>query len=203
VGDLDFWHQDVVEIAPLLLNARLTRKSPDGTTTVRLTEVEAYRGVGQDPGSHSHRGQTPRTAVMFGAPHHLYVYFSYGMHVCANIVCGPEGTAGGVLLRGGEIVIGGDIATARRGITVPARDLARGPARLSKAMGIVLSDNGSDLAREPFSFHRAADPVDYVSGPRTGVSGDGGLDRYPWRFWIAGDETVSPYRRSPRISQQG
>lgn len=140
---------------------------------------------------------------MFGAPRHLYVYFSYGMHVCANIVCGPVGTAGGVLLRGGEIVSGEPVARSRRGLKVPPRDLARGPARLSKAMGIQLSDNGSDLAREPFSLRLADAPVDYSAGPRTGVSGDGGLDRYPWRFWIPGDSTVSPYRRSPRVSQSG
>ena len=162
--------------------------------SVRLTEVEAYRGA-DDPGSHAYRGRTRRTAIMFGPPGHLYVYFSYGMHVCANIVCGPEGEASAVLLRGGEVVSGFDAARSRRLTTKADADLARGPARLCVALGITLADDGARLG-ELYRLDLAPHPVpSFATGPRTGVSGAGGSDEYPWRFWIPGDPTVSPYKR--------
>ena len=105
---------DALEVAPALLGRLLVSDSPQGRVAVRLTEVEAYRGEGVDPGSHAYRGRTPRTGVMFGPPGHLYVYFSYGMHWCANVVCGPDGTASAVLLRAGEVVLGHDLARSRR-----------------------------------------------------------------------------------------
>lgn len=161
---------------------------------MRLTEVEAYLGA-HDPGSHAFRGRTPRNAVMFGPPGHLYVYFTYGMHTCANIVCGTEGEATGVLLRAGEIVAGLDVARSRRLTTKSDADLARGPARLALALGIALTDNGARLGRE-FRLDLPRHPVpDVATGPRTGVSGPGGTADYPWRFWIPGDRTVSPYKR--------
>jgi len=162
---------------------------------VRLTEVEAYRGFA-DPGSHAYRGKTRRNATMFGPPGHLYVYFTYGMHVCANIVCGPEGEPGGVLLRAGEIVEGREAARARRVTSRSDADLARGPGRLGVALGIQLSDDGSRLG-ELYRLELAPHPVPrFEQGPRTGVSGPGGSDEYPWRFWIPGDPTVSPYKRN-------
>ena len=127
---------DPLEVAPRLLGAVLTH----GGVSVRLTEVEAYAGP-LDPGSHAHRGRTARNAVMFGPPGHLYVYFVYGMHHCANLVTGPEGDPGAVLLRAGEVVAGLDVARERRPSSRD-RDLARGPARLCRVLGIDLADNG-------------------------------------------------------------
>lgn len=162
--------------------------------SVRLTEVEAYLGE-QDPGSHAFRGRTRRNAVMFGPPGHLYVYFTYGMHVCANIVCGAEGEATGVLLRAGEVVAGLDAARMRRVTSKSDADLARGPARLGVALGITLADDGARLGQE-FQLDLPPHPIPNVAaGPRTGVSGAGGSVDYPWRSWIPGDPTVSPYKR--------
>ena len=101
----DFFARPALEVAPDLLGFLLTHTSRQGTVTVRLTEVEAYAGQ-DDPGSHAFRGPTPRTQVMFGPPGHLYVYFTYGMHWCMNLVCGPTGAASAVLLRAGEVVVG-------------------------------------------------------------------------------------------------
>ncbi|GAC1386293.1 MAG: DNA-3-methyladenine glycosylase [Marmoricola sp.] len=167
-----------LEVAPRLLGATITHRG----VTIRLTEVEAYAGA-EDPGSHAFRGITPRNAVMFGPPGRLYVYFVYGMHCCANLVTGPEGDPGAVLLRAGEVVEGIDVARARRSST--DRDLARGPARLCQALGLGLGDNGIRAEIAP-----AADAVDYVTGPRVGLRH--AADR-PWRFWIPGDPTVSRY----------
>jgi DNA-3-methyladenine glycosylase len=191
-----FFDRTSVEVAPSLLGARLTRHSDNGDITLRITEVEAYLGVGEDPGSHSFRGKTARNAVMFGAPLHLYTYFTYGMHVCANVVCSPEGQASGVLLRAGEVVAGLEHARANRGEQVASRDLARGPARLTKAMGIPLSDGGADLAGDVYSLELADHVPEVGTSVRTGVSGPGGLAEYPWRFYIPNDPTVSPYRAS-------
>lgn len=166
-----------------------------GGVTVRLTEVEAYAGVGADPASHAHRGRTARNAVMFGPPGHLYVYFTYGMHWCANVVCGPDGEAAAVLLRAGQVVDGADTARARRATAKAARDLARGPARLTAALGIDGAANGAYLLDDSGPVTLAASWVDggrIRSGPRVGVAG--GHDT-PWRFWLDGDPTVSSYRR--------
>jgi len=189
----------VLEVAPRLLGALLTHRTPDGDVTLRLTEVEAYSGEGEDPGSHAHRGRTPRNAVMFGPAGHLYTYFTYGMHTCANVVCLPEGRAAGILLRGGEVVAGEDLAEGRRP-GVSHRDLARGPARLATALGITLADGGADLLDPAgdFVLELPAVPAGSIArGPRTGVSGAGGDgERFPWRLWLEGDPTVSPYRPS-------
>lgn len=182
-----------IEVAPLLLGAVLSHAG----VSMRITEVEAYLG-GVDPGSHAFRGRTPRNASMFGPPGHLYTYFSYGMHVCANVVCSPDGEASAVLLRGGEIVDGIEEARLRRTTALRDRDLARGPARLTVALGIALGDNGADLDAAPFGLTLPDVPVEYIAGPRTGVSGAGGGVLFPWRFWIPGDASVSPYRRHPQ-----
>jgi DNA-3-methyladenine glycosylase len=181
------------QVAPLLLGAVLSHAG----VSMRITEVEAYLG-GVDPGSHAFRGRTPRNASMFGPPGHLYTYFSYGMHVCANVVCSPDGEASAVLLRGGEIVDGIEEARLRRTTALRDRDLARGPARLTVALGIALGDNGADLDAAPFGLTLPDVPVEYIAGPRTGVSGAGGGVLFPWRFWIPGDASVSPYRRHPK-----
>lgn len=187
------------EVAPLLLGARLTHRTDAGSVTVRLTEVEAYQGQGEDPGSHAHRGQGKRNAVMFGPAGHLYTYFTYGMHTCANIVCLPPALAAGVLLRAGEVVEGLDLARERRN-SARDRDLARGPARLATALGIALSDGGADLLNPdgPFVLELPTVPPAYASTQRVGVSGPGGGSAYPWRFLLPGDPTVSPYRPAVR-----
>jgi DNA-3-methyladenine glycosylase len=190
----DFFARDALDLAPLLLGAVLTHESDAGRVAVRLSEVEAYRGVGEDPGSHAFRGRTPRTEVMFGEAAHLYAYFTYGMHTCLNIVAGPEGAASAVLLRGGTVVEGVDLARERRG-AASDRDLARGPARLAVALGVPLSSNGADLLADPFSVRVPGRRLPFAAGPRTGISGAGGGAAYPWRFWLDGDAGVSAYRR--------
>jgi DNA-3-methyladenine glycosylase len=192
-----FFAGDVLDVAPALLGASITHAG----VTVRLTEVEAYAGTG-DPGSHAFRGPTPRTEVMFGPAGHLYVYFTYGMHWCANIVCGPPGAASAVLLRAGEVVAGDDIAAARRP-GVARRDWARGPARLATTLALRGEQSGLDacMPRGPVTLARpdrgVVEPV-VLSGPRVGVSGAGGdAAAYPWRFWLDGEPTVSPYRPAP------
>jgi DNA-3-methyladenine glycosylase len=175
----------VLEVAPRLLGAVLRH----GDVAVRITEVEAYEGA-RDPGSHAHRGPTRRNAVMFGPPGHLYCYFTYGMHVCCNVVCGPEGIASAVLLRAGEVVAGRAVARARRA-GASDRDLARGPARLCRALDIQLSDDGTDLVAGPVTL-ALGDPVSDVStGPRVGLRG---APERPWRYWIPGERSVSAYR---------
>lgn len=194
-----------LEVAPRLLGAVLRHESPEGTVGLRITEVEAYIGDGLDPGSHAFRGRTKRNAVMYGPPGHVYTYFTYGMHVCANIVCSPEGEASAVLLRGAEVIEGEDLAEHRRvgasGRRIPHRDLARGPARLVVAAGMSLADDGADLFEPPFSIELPSTQAEYEAGPRTGVSGAGGGLAFPWRYWLPGDPTVSPYKRHPRADE--
>lgn len=187
--DRDLLAAPATEIAPRLLGALIV---VDGVA-VRLTEVEAYLGE-EDPGSHAFRGPGRRNAVMYGPPGHLYTYFTYGMHVCANVTCSPAGRASAVLLRAGEVVSGVDAARARRTTSRSDDDLARGPARLCVALGIGLTDGGTDLASGRVRLELPVDPWPFETGPRTGVSGPGGGADYPWRFWIPGDPTVSPYR---------
>jgi DNA-3-methyladenine glycosylase len=189
-----YFARDPVELAPLLLGAVLSYDTDDGRVAIRISEVEAYRGVGVDPGSHSFRGKTPRNSVMFGEAAHLYTYFTYGMHTCLNVVAGHRGESAGCLLRGATVVEGIELARSRRP-GASDRDLARGPARLSKALGVPLAAGGSDLLAPPFSLEVLSSPVLYATGPRTGVSGAGGGAAFPWRFWIPGDPGVSPYRR--------
>jgi DNA-3-methyladenine glycosylase len=185
------------DLAPALLGARLVSVVGDELVVVRLTEVEAYMGE-QDPGSHAFRGRTPRTAVMFGPAGHLYVYFTYGMHWCANVVCGPEGSASAVLVRAGEVVQGTDVARRRRPAARRDDDLARGPARLASALGIDGALDGVDLCdpSSPVWLEPAPSvPPAVRTGPRVGVSGPGGDgDTFPWRFWLDGDPAVSTYR---------
>jgi len=191
-----FFTRPVLEVAPDLLGCTISHAG----VTVRLTEVEAYDGS-NDPGSHAFGGLTPRTRVMFGEPGGLYVYFTYGMHYCANLVCGSVGTASAVLLRAGEVVGGLEVATSRRAGTVD-RDLARGPARLAMALALGRDHNGIDVVgadstfvvRKPVRKSGPARPV-VRTGPRVGVSGPGGDGAaYPWRFWLEGEPTVSGYR---------
>jgi DNA-3-methyladenine glycosylase len=186
--------QPSLEVAPLLLGAVLVSTVDGAEVAVRLTEVEAYDGL-EDPASHAYRGQTPRNAVMFGPAGHLYCYFTYGMHWCANVVCGPDGVATAVLLRAGEVVRGAETAMARRPAARGPRDLGRGPARLAGCLALDREANGLDLC-DPTSPVRleslGAPPAELVrSGPRVGISV--ATDR-PWRFWLDGETSVSAFR---------
>ncbi len=185
-------------LAPRLLGAVLVSTLGGAEVAVRLTEVEAYEGL-DDPASHAFRGLTPRTEVMFGPPGHLYCYFTYGMHWCANIVCAVEGRASAVLLRAGEVVRGSEIARTRRPAAKSARDLARGPARLAGCLGLGAADNGVDLC-DPAStvqleFMPRRRAAGVQAGPRVGIAA---ATERPWRFWLADEPTVSVFRPGGR-----
>ena len=186
--------EDVLRAAVRLLGCTLSADTPEGTVSVRLVEVEAYRGA-DDPASHSFRGRTPRNAVMFGPPGYLYVYFVYGMHFCANVTCLADGEPGAVLLRAGEVVTDLAAAHVRRPTARRAADLARGPARLAALLGLDRVDNGLDLTDAASRVRlRRGDPVAPASirtGPRVGVAA---AHDTPWRFWVDGSPAVSPYR---------
>jgi DNA-3-methyladenine glycosylase len=184
-GSADALLGHVLDVAPRLLGALLRH----GPVAARITEVEAYDGP-NDPGSHSYNGMTPRNAVMFGPPGRLYVYFTYGMHHCCNVVVGEEGRPSAVLLRAGEVVEGLDVARQRRGRSTD-RDLARGPARLCQALGIDLAHNGVDLSVGPVTLELGDQAGRVLTGPRVGLRH--AADR-PWRFWVEGEPSVSTYR---------
>ena len=190
-----FFSRRAVQVAPALLGCVLEHQTPDGLVAVALTEVEAYAGA-EDPASHAYRGRTRRNGVMFGPPGHSYVYFTYGMHFCVNLVCLPEGTAEAVLLRAGVIIEGVPVARLRRPAARADTDLARGPARLCQALAIDRALDGADVcdAGSPLRIRGPAPgqvPGKMLTGPRVGVSSAADV---PWRFWIAGDPTVSVYR---------
>ncbi|MGE3289047.1 MAG: DNA-3-methyladenine glycosylase [Pseudonocardia sp.] len=192
---------DVVDAARRLLGCVVESDTPHGPVAVRLVEVEAYRGA-DDPASHSFRGRTARNSVMFGPPGHLYVYFVYGMHFCANVCCQPDGEAAAVLLRAGEVVSDPLVARIRRPTARRDAELARGPARLAALLGLGREHNGVDVtsAASPVRL-RAGDPVDPASvrtGPRVGVAT--AVDT-PWRFWIDGSPAVSSYRAGTRVTR--
>ena len=194
------------DVAPSLLGARLTTVVEGETVVVRLTEVEAYHGRGTgtvpDPGSHARMGPTPRNATMWGEPGHLYVYLSHGIHSCVNVVCGPDGIAGGVLLRAAQVMEGTDAAARRRPAARTPRDLARGPGRLGDAVGLrhPMHDGIDAITGAPHHgavarLELLAEPLaEVASGPRVGVAGVAGTAEFPWRYWIPGDPTVSPFR---------
>jgi DNA-3-methyladenine glycosylase len=233
----DFLARHAVEVAPELLGCVLEHETAAGLVAVELTEVEAYAGQ-TDPASHAYHGMTRRNAVMFGPPGHAYVYFTYGMHFCVNLVCLGEGSVSAVLLRAGAVIEGENLARARRSSRRPGRalnqetspqapprqaplawrDLARGPARLCQALDIDRSLDGADVcvassplrlrparlgasagagttARSGTGLAQGDDPVEtprtIACGPRVGVSM---AAEVPWRFWLAGDPTVSAYR---------
>jgi len=183
-----------LEVAPRLLGAVLRH----GAVAVRLTEVEAYAGL-DDPGSHAYRGPTRRNAVMFGPSGRLYCYFTYGMHVCANVVVGDEGDPGAVLVRAGEVVEGLEVARSRRRGAAD-RDLARGPARLCRVLGIGLEHDGVDLVSGAVRLEPGDRVTTVSTGPRVGLRG---APERPWRFWVTGDPTVSVYRPAAPLRRRG
>jgi len=173
----------------------LGRRLDGHGVTLRITEVEAYGGI-HDPASHAYT-RTPRSEIMYGPPWRLYVYQTRH-HFCANIVTGPTEHAAAVLIRSGGVIAGHELARQRRG-GVPDVRLARGPGNLTQALGISLADLGADVrAGGGVQLGPSVDePPIIMSGPRVGVSQAADV---PWRFWIAGDPTVSAYRRSPRAT---
>jgi DNA-3-methyladenine glycosylase len=179
-------------VAPDLLGHELVRILADGTRLVaRLVEVEAYEP--DDPGSHAFRGMTPRNAVMFGPPGHLYVYFTYGMHFCMNAVTRPAGQGSAVLLRAGEPLEGIDAMRERRGRDRPA-DLCAGPARFTQAFGIARPENGADLVRGDDVWITAGARTEPVAaGIRVGVHDTS----RSWRYWLEGNPYVSTGRPGP------
>jgi DNA-3-methyladenine glycosylase len=192
---------DPVAAAHRLLGATLTA----GGVSATIVEVEAYGGMPDGPwpdaAAHSYRGRNGRNAVMFGPPGRLYTYRSHGIHVCANVACGPDGTAAAVLLRAAAIETGFDAAQSRRGESVRTVGLARGPGNLCSALGITMADNSVDLfdadSRVRLSLNET---LVAVSGPRVGISQ--AADRL-WRLWLPGRAEVSAYRRSPRAPAHG
>jgi DNA-3-methyladenine glycosylase len=199
-----------VDVAPRLLGGTLSTTIDGERVVARLTEVEAYHGRGTgpvpDPGSHARMGETRRNATMWGEAGRLYVYLSHGIHSCVNVVCGPVGTAGGILLRAGEIVEGADVADRRRrerrGAVRSARDLARGPGRFGDAVGLrhpvhdgIDAITGVERAGAVAELRLPDVTAARISrGPRVGVAGVAGTAAFPWRFWIEGDPTVSAFR---------
>jgi DNA-3-methyladenine glycosylase len=219
----EFFDRPSTEVAPELLGCVLWHDSPAGLVAVRLTEVEAYQGPA-DPASHAFRGQTARNAVMFGAPGHAYVYFTYGMHFCVNLVCQPAGQAEAVLIRAGQVVDGAGLAATRRrgrradlagngavsgapasdrpvsgaaaGRTIREVDLARGPGRLCQALGIDRAVDGADacVASSPLGIGPPLTAVDQNQICAGPRVGIRQATDRPWRYWLAGDNHVSLFR---------
>ena len=203
-----FLQRHSLQVAPALLGAEVISDLGGARVSVRLTEVEAYAGA-DDPGSHAFRGRTARNGSMFDVPGTLYVYFTYGMHFCANITCGPVGTAWAVLMRAGAVVDGVEAAGLRRPTARSVPELARGPARLAGCLGLGRDSDGIDLldADSPVRLMvrgRSVPRSRIQVGPRVGLRN--AADR-PWRLWLAGEPTVSTYRpatsriRRPRAGQ--
>lgn len=201
-----------LEVAPHLLGCELTVTTARGSVTVRLTEVEAYGDQGEDPGAHSYKGRTPRNASLFGPPRHAYIYQSYGIHYCLNLTAHAAG-AGGVLLRAAEVLDGRDLAVERRGGKDTGAKLLSGPGRLGQGLGVTLPMDGSPLDISQYTpEHNPNQEISFVlspasssdgvrSGPRVGVSGVGGSQQFPWRFWLDGDRSVSAYRPGKNVPQ--
>jgi DNA-3-methyladenine glycosylase len=190
----DFYARDALSVARDLIGCLFLHRTDEGISAVRLIETEAYRGL-QDPGSHGYRGVTERTRVMFGPAGRLYVYFTYGMHWCANIVCGSEGVCEAVLLRAGEPVLGLDAMKRRRGNASPLL-LAAGPARLAQALAISKEHNAASLLRGG-AFWCATDELthryrsgDIAKTTRVGL-GTGRGEELPWRFVVRGNRYAS------------
>jgi DNA-3-methyladenine glycosylase len=185
-------------VAPQLLGAVLVSDLDDARVAVRLTEVEAYEGV-EDPASHAFRGRTARTTVMFGPPGHLYCYFTYGMHWCANVVCGSDGVAAAVLLRAGEVIDGLAAARSRRPAARRDVNLPRGPARLASCLALGRTANGLDLCAADSAVRLismpARRPPGVRAGPRVGITV---ATEQAWRFWLPDEPTVSAFKPGGR-----
>ncbi|MDJ0393213.1 DNA-3-methyladenine glycosylase [Rhodococcus sp. G-MC3] len=200
--DVELLSQHPVDAARALLGVEV--RTAD--VSVRIVEVEAYGGPDGGPwpdsAAHSYRGPTPRNSVMFGPAGRLYVYLSYGMHLCLNVTCGPDGEAAAVLLRAAEVVDGLDVVRTRRSPSAIGDRIASGPGNLGQALGVSLGDNGTDLFDATASIRlleATTAPSAVSEGPRVGVTT---AAEKPWRFWLPGSPAVSAYRRSPRAPRR-
>jgi DNA-3-methyladenine glycosylase len=185
----EFYARPTVAVAQDLLGLVLRHATLEGTAAGRIVEVEAYLGL-DDPASHAYRGPTPRARVMFGPPGHAYVYVSYGVHACMNVVCETPGVAGAVLIRALEPVAGLALMRRRRGVADP-RALCSGPGKLTQALGVTLALNEADLVRPPLTigrFRGARAPAAIAAGPRVGITA---ARDWPLRFFEAGSPFVS------------
>jgi DNA-3-methyladenine glycosylase len=187
-----FYERPTVEVARDLLGKILVH----GRTAGRIVEVEAYLGE-QDRAAHAWHGLTPRTRVLYGPPGHAYVYFIYGMYECLNVVAEPEGTPGCVLIRALEPVSGFGWMRRRRPGARSLEELASGPGRLTKAMGITRRLNGADMTRGPLTVRGLENPPDFQIGtsPRIGIRH---CTDWPLRFYIEGNPCVSTGGRKGR-----
>jgi DNA-3-methyladenine glycosylase len=176
-----FFARSVHEVAPELVGATLLVDGVGG----RIVELEAYDPG--DPASHGYRGPTARNRAMFGPPGHAYVYRSYGVHWCLNLVCGPEGSAEAVLVRALEPVAGLERMRVRRGLDAE-RLLCAGPGRLCQALGVTGDHDGLPLDRPPFELRAAAEAVEVGTGQRVGITRAAEL---PWRYGLAGSPFLS------------
>ncbi len=205
VVDRSFYDADSLDVAPRVLNKLLARRNRRGRVLIsgRIVEVEAYRGE-DDPASHAYKGLTRRNATMFGPPGRLYVYFTYGMHWCANLVCAPEGLARAVLLRALAPVEGIAAMRSARGEHLADRDLLSGPARLCQAMGIDGTCDGADLVNGEEGLVLLDDGVAAPERPATsGRVGIRNAADVEWRWWVAGDPNVSKARVSNAGDSKG
>jgi DNA-3-methyladenine glycosylase len=184
----DFWARHPAEVAPDLIGWEVFVDGVGG----RIVETEAYHH--EDPASHSYAGRTPRNAVMFGPPAHLYVYRSYGIHWCMNFVCWAGEPGGAVLIRAIEPTAGLEVMHERRGVA-DVRNLCSGPGKLCQALGVTRAHNGMLLDRPPFMLRRGT-AARIVSGPRIGISK---AAEVPWRFGEAASRFLSrPFPKRPR-----
>ena len=184
---VDFLDGDAEQVAPRLLGCELLSSINELTARVKIVEVESYRQ--DDAASHSFRGQTARTATMFGPSGHAYVYFTYGMHYCLNVVTGEAGVGQGVLIRAVEPIEGVENLQINRQVSRSV-DLTNGPAKLTKALGVNHDYNGHDLRKPPLQLvnRPVLKPDDIITTTRVGISRD--IDR-PWRFYIKNNPYVS------------
>lgn len=198
--DQDFFARPCLEVAPELVGCRLVHNDSGTRLAGRIVEVEAYLGQGVDPGSHAYRRSTPRNRVMFGPPGHLYVYRIMGIHLCANVVCEPNGQAAAVLLRAVEPLEGLEVMQARRGER-PSQELANGPGKLTQAFRIELEDSGRSITgRLRIEPPEGSLEDEILVGPRIGLSEGSDL---PYRFFLAGSRFVTPSALNRRAEPHG
>lgn len=188
-----------LDALPLVLGARLTC----GSIVATIVEAEAYgtdpSGPWPDPGAHTYGGRSTRNATMFGPPGHCYVYQSYGLHFCLNVVYAPDGVGAGILLRALRVDEGIDLARTRRPAARMDAALARGPGCVGQVLGLSLADDGLDwrTGRVRLTPGTPIAPDRIAYGPRVGLTKAFG---YPWRAHLIGEPAVSAYRRSPRAN---